>query len=138
MEYLEGDQLSSVINNAIFQGNCGRLYQKLAALAHFLASLHNRTAGDWRVNHEETHDKEHADVKAQIARRANELYEQQGHQDGRADQDWEHDYTAQIAKRAYELYEQRGRQDGRADQDWEQAEREIREHEAKAEPKAPK
>ncbi|MFY9705687.1 MAG: DUF2934 domain-containing protein, partial [Desulfobacterales bacterium] len=71
-------------------------------------------------------------------RRANELYEQQGHQDGRADQDWEHDYTAQIAKRAYELYEQRGRQDGRADQDWEQAEREIREHEAKAEPKAPK
>ncbi|MGA9260521.1 MAG: plasma-membrane proton-efflux P-type ATPase [Desulfobacterales bacterium] len=82
--------------------------------------------------------KEHADVKAQIARRANELYEQQGHQDGRADQDWEHDYTAQIAKRAYELYEQRGRQDGRADQDWEQAEREIREHEAKAEPKAPK
>jgi len=26
--------------------------------------------------------------------------------------------TAQIAKRAYELYEQRGRQDGRAVQDW--------------------
>ncbi len=55
-EYLEGDQLCSVINNAIFQGNCGRLYRKLAALAHFLATLHNRTAGDWRVNHEETHD----------------------------------------------------------------------------------
>ena len=34
--------------------------------------------------------------------------------------------TPQIAKRAYELYEQRGRQDGRAAQDWEQAEREIR------------
>ena len=37
------------------------------------------------------------------------------------------DVTPQIAKRAYELYEQRGRQDGRAAQDWGQAEREIRE-----------
>jgi magnesium-transporting ATPase (P-type) len=36
------------------------------------------------------------------------------------------DLTPQIAKRAYELYEQRGRQDGRAVQDWGQAEREIR------------
>ena len=34
--------------------------------------------------------------------------------------------TPQIARRAYELYEQRGRQDGRAAEDWEQAEREIR------------
>jgi Protein of unknown function (DUF2934) len=38
------------------------------------------------------------------------------------------DATPQIAKRAYELYEQRGRQDGRAAQDLGQAEREIREH----------
>jgi H+-transporting ATPase len=36
------------------------------------------------------------------------------------------DLTPKIAKRAYELYEQRGRQDGRAVQDWEKAEREIR------------
>jgi hypothetical protein len=36
------------------------------------------------------------------------------------------DLTPQIAKRAYELYEQRGRQEGRAVQDWGQAEREIR------------
>ena len=35
------------------------------------------------------------------------------------------DVTPQIAKRAYELYEQGGRQDGRAAQDWGQAEREI-------------
>jgi len=35
------------------------------------------------------------------------------------------DVTPQIAKRAYELYEKRGRQDGRAAQDWEQAEHEI-------------
>jgi plasma-membrane proton-efflux P-type ATPase len=36
------------------------------------------------------------------------------------------DMTAPIAKRAYELYEQHGPQNGRALQDWEQAEREIR------------
>jgi len=36
------------------------------------------------------------------------------------------DVTSQIAKRAYELYEQRGRQDGGAVQDWGEAEREIR------------
>jgi len=39
------------------------------------------------------------------------------------------DITPQIAKRAYELYEQRGHRDGRAIQDWEQAEREIRKDE---------
>ncbi len=39
------------------------------------------------------------------------------------------DVNQQIAKRAYQLYEQRGRQDGRASQDWEQAERVIREAE---------
>ena len=39
------------------------------------------------------------------------------------------DITSQIAKRAYELYERRGRQDGRAVQDWGQAEREIRKDE---------
>jgi len=37
--------------------------------------------------------------------------------------------TPQIARRAYELYEQGGRQDGRAVQDWGQAEREIRKDE---------
>ena len=36
------------------------------------------------------------------------------------------DITPQIAKRAYELYEQEGRHDGHAVQDWVQAEREIR------------
>jgi magnesium-transporting ATPase (P-type) len=36
------------------------------------------------------------------------------------------DVAPQIAKRAYELYEQRGRQDGGAAQDWKQAGQEIR------------
>ena len=37
----------------------------------------------------------------------------------------EDDATPKIAKRAYELYEQRGRQNGQTVQDWLQAEREI-------------
>jgi 4-alpha-glucanotransferase len=37
----------------------------------------------------------------------------------------DHDLAPQIAKRAYELYERRGRQNGHSDQDWLQAEREI-------------
>lgn len=36
------------------------------------------------------------------------------------------DLQGQVAKRAYELYEQRGGQDGYALEDWLQAEREIR------------
>ena len=38
----------------------------------------------------------------------------------------EDDGTAQIARRAYELYERRGRQNGQADRDWLLAEREIK------------
>lgn len=34
--------------------------------------------------------------------------------------------TPKIAKRAYKLYENRGHQDGQAAQDWEQAEHEVR------------
>ena len=40
------------------------------------------------------------------------------------------DVGPQIAKRAYQLYERGGRQDGRALQDWGQAEREIRKTES--------
>jgi H+-transporting ATPase len=36
------------------------------------------------------------------------------------------DLNPKIAKRAYELYEEEGHRDGYADQDWKQAEREIR------------
>ena len=45
------------------------------------------------------------------------------------------DLTPQIAKRAYELYEERAGNDGTAVQDWKKAEQEIRNDEAKAEPK---
>jgi H+-transporting ATPase len=36
------------------------------------------------------------------------------------------DLTPQIATRAYEIYEDRGHHDGQADQDWMEAEAEIR------------
>ena len=38
--------------------------------------------------------------------------------------------TPQIAKRAYELYEQHGHRDGQAPQDWLEAEGEIRKNKA--------
>ena len=45
------------------------------------------------------------------------------------------DSTSQIAKRAYELYEQQGRKSDSANQNWSQAEREIRKSEVNAGPK---
>ena len=55
MEFLEGDLLGTVINEAMHLGRCERLYRKLTALAHFLATMHNRTAGDWGVNFDHSH-----------------------------------------------------------------------------------
>ena len=45
------------------------------------------------------------------------------------------DLTPQIATRAYELYEQQGHRDGQSVQNWNRAEREIRKDQAKPEPK---
>jgi hypothetical protein len=45
------------------------------------------------------------------------------------------DLTPQIAARAYELYEGEGHHDGHSVQDWEKAEREVRKDDAKAETK---
>ena len=55
MEFLEGDALGQVIFAAMHLGGRERLYRKLTALAHFLATLHNRTAGDWTVNFDHSH-----------------------------------------------------------------------------------
>ncbi len=46
------------------------------------------------------------------------------------------DLTSQIAARAYELYERQGHRDGQSAQNWDKAEQEIRATQAKAEPKA--
>jgi H+-transporting ATPase len=46
------------------------------------------------------------------------------------------DLTPQIAARAYELYERQGHRDGQSVQNWDKAEREIRATQAKPEPKA--
>ncbi len=45
------------------------------------------------------------------------------------------DLKTQIAKRAYELYEKRGRQDGHAEEDWNKAEEEIRKNKPSRNPK---
>ena len=44
------------------------------------------------------------------------------------------DLTPQIAARAYELYEQQGHRDGQSVQNWDKAEREIKNNQAKAKP----
>ncbi|GFK95292.1 hypothetical protein NNJEOMEG_03151 [Fundidesulfovibrio magnetotacticus] len=55
MEWLHGDTLCRVIEDAMHQGRRGRLHRKLTALAWFLASQHNRTAGDWYVDFDHAH-----------------------------------------------------------------------------------
>ena len=44
VEYCYGEPLDSIILKAIHQREEGRLYQKLTALANFLATIHNRSA----------------------------------------------------------------------------------------------
>jgi H+-transporting ATPase len=56
-----------------------------------------------------------------------------GTKPGSKDEDRPGDLTPQIATRAYELYEQQGHQDGQSVQNWDKAEREVREDQAKAE-----
>ena len=53
MEFLEGAVLGDVIADAIHQGRRDRLFKKLTGLARFLASMHNKTAGDWNVDFEQ-------------------------------------------------------------------------------------
>lgn len=55
-ECCEGQLLSEVILEAIRSGNHDRLYQKLTALAYFLATFHNRTASGEGVEFHEDCD----------------------------------------------------------------------------------
>ncbi|NLI83254.1 MAG: aminoglycoside phosphotransferase family protein [Deltaproteobacteria bacterium] len=54
VEYLEGDSVSAVIDDAIHCGMVDRLFRKLKALACFLAVFHCRTAGEWSVDFRES------------------------------------------------------------------------------------
>jgi len=73
-----------------------------------------------------------ADYLASLEKGVDELLKEQDRPDTSAKTST--DLTLQITNRAYELYEQRGRKSDSAIRDWSQAEREIREGEAKAEP----
>ena len=55
MEFLKGDLLGTVIDEAVHQRRSARLFRKLTALGHFLATLHNRTAGDWGIDFDHSH-----------------------------------------------------------------------------------
>lgn len=50
VEHFDGQLLDEVIDRAIRHHHPDRLFQKLSALAAFLAALHNRTAGDRSVD----------------------------------------------------------------------------------------
>lgn len=63
VEYLEGELLGAVIEQAIHAGRRDRLFRKLTGLARFLATMHNRTAGDWTVNFSESCDYTHRLVR---------------------------------------------------------------------------
>ncbi len=52
-EYCHGQSLSTFITNAICHGQQYVLYEKLTALAYFLATIHNRTANGYGVNFHE-------------------------------------------------------------------------------------
>jgi len=49
-EYSHGVPLGSFVNDAIHQGHAQPLFEKLTALAYFLATLHNRTANGQGVD----------------------------------------------------------------------------------------
>jgi hypothetical protein len=49
-EYTNGVPLSAFVNQAIHQGQSRPLFEKLTALAYFLATLHNRTSNGERVD----------------------------------------------------------------------------------------
>lgn len=49
LEYLSAESLGKIINNAVCFKHHNRLFKTLSALSHFLATLHNRTAGDYTV-----------------------------------------------------------------------------------------
>jgi len=50
LEYVAAEPLSGIITGAIHQGHRRRLFRKLSALAHFLATLHHRTAGEGSIH----------------------------------------------------------------------------------------
>ncbi len=54
MEYLDGDPLGKVIVEAMHMGRRERLFRKLAALGRFLSAMHNRTAGEERVDFDQS------------------------------------------------------------------------------------
>ncbi len=49
-EYCQGDSLTAIIHNAIHHHKRHALYRKLTSLAYFLATMHNTTAKDMRVD----------------------------------------------------------------------------------------
>ncbi len=54
-EFCYGEPLDKIILRAIHERDDSLLYGKLTALAYFLATMHNRTAENWRVDFDSFH-----------------------------------------------------------------------------------
>ncbi|MGM0665071.1 MAG: HAD family hydrolase, partial [Thermodesulfobacteriota bacterium] len=53
-EYIKAETMDGIVNQAVYRGGHRRLYKKLSALAWFLATLHNKTAGSDHVDFDES------------------------------------------------------------------------------------
>jgi hypothetical protein len=55
VEHLDAETLSGIIHEAVHLDQRSRLFRKLSAIAHFLAVMHNRTAGSFTVNFDQSY-----------------------------------------------------------------------------------
>jgi thiamine kinase-like enzyme len=74
-EYLDGELLGDVIDQAIRHNKRDRLFKKLSAIAEFLAGLHSRTAGEWSVDFKGPYDYTGGLIESLVQKRGMARYE---------------------------------------------------------------
>ena len=117
----------TVIQNALNETFSAEVHVRFETAPDLISGIELTTNGQkvaWSI----------ADYLVSLEKGVDELLKENDKPEAKAEP--QSDLTPQIAKRAYELYEERGHKDGRAVQDWERAKQEIRKDEAKAEPKS--
>jgi F-type H+-transporting ATPase subunit b len=111
----------AVIQNALNETFSAEIHIRFETVPNLISGIELTTNGQkvaWSI----------ADYLTSLEKGVDELLKEKDKQSS--------DLSTQIAKRAYELYEQQGRKSDSANQNWSQAEREIRSPKAKAEPKS--
>ena len=114
----------AVIQNALNEISSAEIHIRFETVPDLISGIELTTNGQkvaWSI----------ADYLASMEKSVNELLKE----NDKAKATPSSDLTPQIAKRAYELYEQQGRKSDSAIQNWSQAEQEIRNPKVKVEPK---